>query len=622
MAIDRFQANDRHPDVEVPHGMRGPEQQARPPSDAQRDALDAREAREADERTRRQADDLPLPPPSTASTSAALAASLTDLTQQLAKAQAQLRRHAVELEHARHLLDSERERFRELFEVASEGHIITDVNGLIREANRTAGALLNLPVDYLVGKPFAVFVVPADRRAFRVRVYRARVDGAEEAWTVALTPRDGEPMRALVAASPLLDARGNVTGLRWLIRDVSNRRAGVVWERTPAAILRSAIDALSTHVAVVLADGTIVTVNRAWRDAESPAGLFDAAGAGSNYLDLCDRAIADGHTGAAVAQSAVLRVLQGEESTVDALYSDAVGTDAEYESSATDSWYALRATRCEGPEPPMAVVTHEDVTSEHRAHARERALFTERTARSAAEAASRAKSEFLATLSHELRTPLNAIGGYAQLLEMGVHGPVTGEQAEDLRRILRAERHLLGLINELLNSARIERGDVASLVSPLSVRDAVTDMVELIAPQATARSIATTVECADGELIAMGDADKLRQVLLNLLTNAVKFTPAGGTVQVKCFADEGRIVIAVRDTGIGIPHSKQAIVFDPFVQVHRGSGSTSEGVGLGLAISRGLAHAMGGDLTLESEPGVGSTFELSLSRAMPDASLS
>src|SRR6187397_2114169 len=107
MAIDRFQANDRHPDVEVPHGMRGPEQQARPPSDAQRDALDAREAREADERTRRQADDLPLPPPSTASTSAALAASLTDLTQQLAKAQAQLRRHAVELEHARHLLDSE-----------------------------------------------------------------------------------------------------------------------------------------------------------------------------------------------------------------------------------------------------------------------------------------------------------------------------------------------------------------------------------------------------------------------------------------------------------------------------------------------------------------------------------
>jgi len=146
MAIDRFQANDRHPDIEVPHGVRGPDQHARPPSDAQRDVLDAREAREVDEQTRRQADDLPLPSPGTASPSAVLGASLADLTQQLANAQAQLRRHAVELEQARHPPDAERERFRELCEVASEGHIITDVNGVIREANRTAGALLNLPL--------------------------------------------------------------------------------------------------------------------------------------------------------------------------------------------------------------------------------------------------------------------------------------------------------------------------------------------------------------------------------------------------------------------------------------------------------------------------------------------
>ena len=607
--MERPDAHNRRTDDEVQPGSNGFDPVAGRSSAANRRT----------DRPRRRADDVPI-----SDEQARRDTALADpaVLEELAEARHQLRRQAKELEHAHRLLEAERERFRDLFEVAPEGHIITDPSGTIREANRGAAALLNIPIDYLVGKPLAVFIDPDERRSFRVRVYRARADAAEEAWPASLLPRGGESLRVLLAASPLLDAPGNVTGIRWLIRDVSNRRAALVWDRTPAAVLRSAIDALSAHIAVVNADGTIVTINRAWREAENPGGVFDSADAGANYLELCTDAIASGRVGAAAVQAAVLRVLHGDATRADALYSDHPATDEPANGvGKSECWYSLRVTRCEGPEPTMVVVTHEDVTAERRAYEQEAALLTERSARSTAEAANRAKSEFLTTLSHELRTPLNAIGGYAQLLEMGVRGPVNAQQSEDLRRILRSEEHLLGLINELLNYSRVERGDVPLVLTGVPLHACIRDVLALIAPQANAKSIAITVDCRDDDLAALADAEKLRQILVNLLTNAVKFTSSGGAVCVECAGDEERVRIRVHDTGIGIPQAKQSVVFDPFVQVHRGSGASLEGVGLGLAISRGLARGMGGDLTVSSEPGTGSTFELSLPRTTAGGSL-
>ena len=545
---------------------------------------------------------------------------LAEVAQELAVAQEQLRRQTTQLEHARQLLESERSRFRELFEVAPEGHIITDASGTIREVNRGAAGLLNIPPDYLLGKPLAVFVNPDDRHAFRVRVYRARAQLAEEAWTMTLLPRESEPMRVFVAVSPLQDDRGSVMGLRWLVRDVSKHRATAVYARTPAAILRSAIDAMSAHIVVLEADGTIVTANNAWRDAALAGGLFERAVAQGNYLDLCDAAICAGCSDVDSVRSAVIRVLSGSEPRAEAVYGSCVTPPDEPTDS--DRWFMLRVTRCDGPEPAMAVVTHEDVTAQIRAQARETALITERSARSAAEEANRAKSEFLATLSHELRTPLNAIAGYAQLLEMGVRGPVTRQQAEDLRRILRSEQHLLGLINDLLNYTRVERGDVVIDLAPVRVRDAMTEVIELVEPQAIAKGLTVSAECPDAELHAMADPDRLRQILLNLLSNAVKFTPEGGTIDVSCAADSDRALVCVRDTGIGIPKEKQEEVFDPFVQVDRGARTSTGGIGLGLAIARSLARAMNGDVTVRSEPGEGSNFELTLSRATHSAAVS
>jgi PAS domain S-box-containing protein len=236
-------------------------------------------------------------------------------------------------------------------------------------------------------------------------------------------------------------------------------------------------------------------------------------------------------------------------------------------------------------------------------------------ARTEAEAANRAKSDFLAVMSHELRTPLNAIGGYAELLEMGIRGAVNEAQREDLRRIQNSQRHLLGVINEVLNYAKLETGTVQFTVTDVGIAEALGGAEALVAPQARAKKIALTVADIDPTLTVRADEEKLRQILVNLLSNAVKFTDRGGRIDLGVTSGADTATILVRDTGIGIAGDKLELIFEPFVQVRAEFTRTAEGTGLGLAISRDLARAMGGDLTAESQLGVGSTFGLTLRRA-------
>jgi len=259
------------------------------------------------------------------------------------------------------------------------------------------------------------------------------------------------------------------------------------------------------------------------------------------------------------------------------------------------------------------VVLSIDVTERERLLAEtEAARAAAEEARGEAEAASRAKSEFLAVMSHELRTPLNAIGGYAELMEMGIRGPVTPQQQEDLARIQTSQRHLLGLINEVLNYTKLETGMVRYAMSDVRVRDAVSEAELLIVPQARARGLALAMVRHSDTLLVRADAEKLRQVLVNLLSNAVKFTDTGGRVEVRCENGDGVVRITVMDTGIGIPADRCEAIFEPFVQVRSDLTRTAEGTGLGLAISRDLARGMGGDLTVESTLGAGSSFTLTL----------
>jgi PAS domain S-box-containing protein len=240
----------------------------------------------------------------------------------------------------------------------------------------------------------------------------------------------------------------------------------------------------------------------------------------------------------------------------------------------------------------------------------------EREARAEAEGANKAKSEFLANMSHELRTPLNAIGGYADLLMAGIRGQITDPQRADLERIKRSQHHLLSLINDILNFAKIEAGRVRFDLKDVSMNGALGQLEALLAPQLLQKQHRYEYRCCDLSYTAYVDPERLQQILLNLLSNAVKFTPPGGQILVECGATPDTMRVSVRDNGVGIPADKIEHIFEPFVQLDRGQGAAgaNAGTGLGLSISRDLARAMGGDLTATSALNEGSTFTLTLPR--------
>jgi signal transduction histidine kinase len=252
-------------------------------------------------------------------------------------------------------------------------------------------------------------------------------------------------------------------------------------------------------------------------------------------------------------------------------------------------------------------------------------------AREVAVSASQAKSNFLATMSHEIRTPINAIIGYADILDLGISGPLNPKQHENLRRIRTSSSHLLALINDVLDLARIESGAMHVRTADVEARPSIDAAVALVEPQAAAKRIEIVVHVSDpAALKYRGDERGVRQALANLLSNAVKFTDAGGKILITCSLSKPvagtatldrnsrYVAIRVADTGIGIEQEKLDKLFQPFMQLEADSGNPytrqKSGAGLGLSISRHLARMMGGDITVESQPQQGSTFTLWLPR--------
>jgi signal transduction histidine kinase/HAMP domain-containing protein len=227
------------------------------------------------------------------------------------------------------------------------------------------------------------------------------------------------------------------------------------------------------------------------------------------------------------------------------------------------------------------------------------------------ERANRLKSEFLASVSHELRTPMNAIIGYTKLMLDGLDGDLTEQQTADLERVVQAADNLLGLINGLLDLAKIEAGKMELNVEEVDIPLVIDDVIELIRPSADAKSLSLRADVASTLPTAWADRARIRQVLVNLMANAVKFTEHGG-VTIRATIVDGWITIAVVDTGVGIPPEAQTYIFDEFRQVDASTTRRYGGTGLGLAISKRLIALHGGRIWVESNVGVGSTFLFTL----------
>ena len=242
----------------------------------------------------------------------------------------------------------------------------------------------------------------------------------------------------------------------------------------------------------------------------------------------------------------------------------------------------------------------------------ELALEGEQAARREAEAANRIKTELFARLSHEFRTPLHAVSGYLEILQQNIHGALTTEQRRDLDRIHQAQEHLMALVNTILDFAKLEAGPIELSMAEIPIEETLLGAEALVFPQFEKKKISYSHHAGDPALSVFADREKVQQIVVNLLANAMKFTPAGGGVELDWRIEEDSLLVRVRDTGPGIPLEKIEQIFEPFVQLRAPGALPAGGTGLGLPISRDLARAMGGDVSATSTLGVGSTFTLTL----------
>jgi PAS domain S-box-containing protein len=242
----------------------------------------------------------------------------------------------------------------------------------------------------------------------------------------------------------------------------------------------------------------------------------------------------------------------------------------------------------------------------------ELALAGEQTARREAETANRIKSELFARLSHEFRTPLHAVSGYLEILQQNIHGGLNDEQRKDVERIHQAQEHLLALVNMILDFAKLEGGPVELSMAEIPIEETLRVAESLVAPQFAKKRVAYSHRAGDPALTVFADREKVQQIIVNLLANAVKFTPPGGSVEMDWRVEDDTLLVRVKDNGAGIPEDKVEQIFEPFVQLRSAGSLPTGGTGLGLPISRDLARAMGGDVTATSTLGVGSVFTLRL----------
>jgi PAS domain S-box-containing protein len=508
-----------------------------------------------------------------------------------------------------------------------------DPDGRILTWNAGAERLKGYTSEEIIGKHFSIFYPPeslaVDRPGEELEIAKATGRVEDEGWRLR---KDGSRFWANVLITALRDDEGKLLGFAKVTRDMTERRAEEEELRLSEQRFRLLVQSVQDYAIFMLdPDGYVTTWNEGAEringysaeeiigqhfsvftppeDAGKPARELEVAARTGKYEEEGWRVRKDGSRFWASVVITAVHDSKGKLAGFAKITRDLTERRAANERALNDA-RRLAAEEAARTAAELRERELRELTEELSAQTEELEQQREQ-----AEAANRVKSEFLAAMSHELRTPLNAIGGYAQLIQLGLSGPVTDEQMKQLDRVQRSQQHLLNVINDILNFSRMEAGRIDYDIHPMSVRDALDAVAPIIEPMAGGLGIALRVDTCGPDAIALADRSKVEQILINLLSNAVKFTENGGAIDLSCGADEKMIWLKIRDTGVGIPPEHLETIFAPFEQVGRSLASPKEGTGLGLTISRDLARGMGGDLTAESKVGEGSTFTVTLPRA-------
>lgn len=527
----------------------------------------------------------------------------------------------TEREVSRATAAEQQRKLKLVLEITEQGFWTIDNDLRTTDANPAMCRMLGLELAQMIGRSIYDFVDDDNHAVFEHHV-RLRALGQADGYEIALTRADGSRVHCFNNATPVFDAAGRKIGALGLFSDISAQKQAELQIRQAGEQLAQklhglelTLDSLLQGVLNVDASGRCIAWNHRFLEllqfppelmASRPtlAALLDFQLSNAHFGPRLERLDAGGRRSVAMAQQAA-PVVSGDRyrrSRADGVVLE-VATHFAADGSLVRTFTDVSASVA----AEAALITARDEAERAREEAEQARVEAER-AREEAESANRAKSEFLSRMSHELRTPLNAILGFGQLLQANVDDPLSGGQRQQLDEMLRGGRHLLALINDVLDVARIEAGQLQLSLQPVDLAALAQECLRLVQPMAQDRGVTLALQF-DPPAAAWGvtaDATRLKQVLLNLLSNAIKFNRACGEVQVRAMAVADDVLLEVADQGPGITPEQLPRLFQAFERLDM-EGAV-EGTGIGLSLSRSLVALMGGEIGVRSVPGQGSVF--------------